>query len=233
MPYIPPPPFQHDYAGGVLTDHFWTNVSATATGPLSLTQQVSGTSANTLNTTAPDATAIGMISCRTGTTTTGRAGIGTGGFRLGGIAQSVSHRFYMPSLLDGTENGAIYLGFVETYSAAPVDGAFFYWDNTQTFFRARTRSNNTETDTSMAYAPVAATWYIGTVTVNASGTSARFDLLSGDGLSVLASITSTTNIPTGAGRETGMGANIIKSAGTTQRELYLDYTRFAWGNAAV
>ena len=33
----------------------------------------------------------------------------------------------------------------------------------------------------------------------------------------------TTNIPTAAGRETGIMANLVKSVGTTARTMLLDY----------
>jgi hypothetical protein len=52
--------------------------------------------------------------------------------------------------------------------------------------------------------------------VNAAGTQADFYV----GGALLGS--HTTNLPTGAGRETGFGFHIIKTAGTTARTLECD-----------
>jgi len=220
-----------DVTGGVLFDHFLGPISTTtATGPLLLVGSVGGAGSATGSIATPDAGTLGIVQLTPGTTTTGRAGVfsALNALRFGAVTQRVAFRFQFPSLVDGTESGAIYLGFIDLQTGAPTDGAYLYWDNTLANFRARTRNNSTETDTDVGVAPAAATWYTLVVTVNAAGTSVDFALTPDGGSTT--TVTNTTNIPTAAGRETGIGANIIKSAGTTARAIYLDYCRFAWGS---
>ena len=215
---------------GALFDDFMVTPSTSQTsGALNMIASVNGTSATVQGITTPDASAIGVIQCVSGTTTTGRAFISTNSvvnIRFGGGVLTTTWRFQLPTLLDATEAGAIYIGFGDSVSAAPTDGAYLYWDDTQTFFRARTRNNSTETDTSFAVAPAAGTWYRIDITVNAAATSVAFSLTPAGGATT--TVTNTANIPTESGRETTILAGIIKSAGTTSRALYLDYARLAW-----
>jgi hypothetical protein len=99
----------------------------------------------------------------------------------------------------------------------------------------KTRANSVETgsDTDSTIAPVAATWYVIEILINAAATSVTFNLYNADRSSLLATKTNTTNIPTSSGRETGLLANILKSGGSTARLLYLDYCRFAWSGVAA
>lgn len=212
-------------AGGILFDHFFNGISTSQpTGVFGFQGSTNGTGASTGGITTPDASSIGVTSLQAGTTTTGRAGFtaGSASVRLGGGTLVLTFRFQMPVLLDGTETGAIYIGFIDSGSAAPTDGAYLYWDNTQTNFRYRTRNNSVETDTDSGLAPAAATWYILRIEVNAAATSVTFTINGANSQS------NATNIPTGAGRETGIGASILKSAGTTNRQVYLDYCKLEW-----
>lgn len=225
---------QPDGNAGVLFDHFF-QAPTTVAGPLGLIPSVSGTGAAVAALTADAASSLGVISLSTGTTTTGRAAMlsGTSAIRLGGGAFALLWRFHMPTLLDGTETGAVYIGYGDALGSAPTDGVYLYWDNTQTNFRMKTRSNNVETDTDSTVAPAAATWYVIEILINAAATSVTFNLYNGDRSSLLATKTNVANIPTGSGRETGLLANILKSAGTTARLLYLDYCRLAWSGVSA
>jgi predicted thioesterase len=220
---------------GILFDHFLSVPLTQPGGAINLQPSVSGAGAALANVNAPDAASLGVISLSTGTTTTGRASLisHTAAIRLGGGAITITWRFQMPTLLDGTETGAVYIGFGDAIGSAPTDGVYLYWDNTQTNFRMKTRANNVETDTDSTIPPVLATWYIIEIAVNAAATSVTFNLYNADRSALLATKTNTTNIPTGAGRETGLLANILKSAGTTARLLYFDYCRFAWSGVAA
>jgi hypothetical protein len=231
---VVPPPFLLDGAAGVLFDHFF-QAPTVVSGPLGLFPSVSGTAAAVNNLTVPDAATLGAISLSRGTTTTGRAAMlsHTAAVRLGGGALTIAWRFQMPTLLDGTEQGAIYIGYGDALGTAPVDGVYLYWDNTQANFRCRTGQNNSETDTDSTIPPVAATWYVIEIIINAAATSVTFNLYNGDRSSLLATKTNVANIPTGAGREIGLLANILKSAGTNARTLSLDYCRFAWSGVAA
>ena len=55
------------------------------------------------------------------------------------------------------------------------------------------------------------------IEANAAGTSVAYRI---DGTLVA---TNTSNIPTGAGRETGIAVHVLKSAGTNNRPLYADF----------
>lgn len=232
---ITPAQFQLDGAAGVLFDHFLAATITAPIGALGLTPSASGAGSAASAITAPDAASLGVISLSTGTTTTGRCAMisHTAAVRLGASALTIAWRFQMPTLLDGTENGSIFVGYGDGLGAAPVDGVYLYWDNTLTNFRCKTRANSVETDTDSTVAPAAATWYVIEILINAAATSVTFNLYNADRSSLLATKTNTTNIPTGAGRETGLLANILKSAGTTARLLYLDYCRFQWSGVAA
>lgn len=223
-----------DSAAGAIFDPLLYTASGTATGPIPLQTSASGTGAAITAIAPPDASATGVHQLDMGTTTTGRAGVSNPqliALRFGGLAQSIEWRVQLLNLPDGTESFAVYFGFGDSVSAAPTDGAYFYFDQSTANWRARTRSNTTETDTDVTIAPSAATWYVLRVAVNAAGTSVVFTVYNSDKSAVLATVTNTTNIPTAAGRETGIIANAIKSAGTTSRKVYLDSCRFGWGGA--
>lgn len=219
---------------GILFDHFLAAPVTQAAGALNLTPSTANTGAvNNLN--APDANSLGVITLTTSANAAGRAAMisHTSAYRFGASVLTLTWRFQFPVLLDGTETGAVYIGFGDSVTTNPVDGAFLYWDNTQTNFRMRTRQNNNETDTDSTVAPQAATWYIIEIAINAAATSVVFTLYNADRSSVLATKTNSANIPTGSGRETGLLANIIKSGGTTARQLYLDYCRLQWSGVAA
>lgn len=225
----------NDYTAGALVDHlFYTPTSGNPYGPIGITQSVTGTAAAVTQISPPDASAMGVVQLDTGTQTVGRGTLASqalASIRFGGVAQSVEWRFQLPNLPDGTESFALYVGFGDSVTAAPTDGAYVYFDQSTAHLRFRTRSNSNETDGDTGVTPSAATWYIARVAVNAAGSSAVCTIYSGDRTSVLGTVTNSANIPTGAGRETGIVANIIKSAGTTSRKVYLDLVRLGWGGA--
>ena len=109
-----------------------------------------------------------------------------------------------------------------------VDGCYFRTsDNINTGrWQGVCRNNSTETvcDTaSTSTTQVAAnTWYRLTVSVNAAGNSADFQVngstTNGSGRCQVAS-----NIPTSTGRETDWANTIIKNVGTTSRTVNIDY----------
>jgi hypothetical protein len=219
-----------DGANAVLFEEF-SNVPNSASipfGPFGFLSVNSGSGANIAAIAATDANTFGLAQLTTGTTTTGAAsiyGVAANGVRFGGGAYTLACRFQMPTLVDGTDSGNIHLGFGDNAGGAATDGVYLYWDNTQTNFRYRTRNNSTQTDVDSGLPPVAATWYYLQIAMNAAGTSVTFTL--GTANFTSNSQTITTNIPTAAGRETGLIAQIIKSAGTSPRLLYLDYIRLA------
>lgn len=109
---------------------------------------------------------------------------------------------------------------VATGTRDAVDGVFFFYDRLANgdFWCCRSVSNTGTVVTTVTTVPVVAgvfsvfeTW------VAADGSRTRFLI---DGVQV-ASHTGGA-IPTGAGRQTGLGAMIAKTAGATSRSLYLD-----------
>lgn len=215
-----------DGSAGFLFDHFLNGVTGS---PIGLQNSASGAGGGSSARTTTGADAIGVIEELTGTTTTGRGGltVAQATILFGGGTLTLDWRFQLPILPDGTESFALYLGFGDNMAAAPTDGAFLYLDQANANFRYRTRSNGSQTDVDSALAAVAATWYRVRITVNAAATSINFTINGANSQDI------ATNIPSGAGRETGIMANIFKSAGTTSRSLYLDYCRFAWSGVSA
>lgn len=221
---------------GVLFEPFLNVPPTSAAGGsiLGFVQNASGTGAAIAQQTPPDAASIGVIRCRVANNG-GRAGVFTynaspgESLRFGGGQLDVSWRFQMPTLPDGSESYSITLGFMDAVNVSHTDGAYLFFSQGVTNFRYRTRSNSTETDTDSGLAPIAGTWYILRIIVNAAATSITFTINSANSQAL------TTNIPTGAGREVGIGAVIVKtaSAANANRDLYLDYCRFAWSDVSA
>jgi len=157
----------------------------------------------------------------TGTTTTGRANLGGSNatLLLGTGAAIFETRARFPTLSDDTEDYRFCAGFVDAQAADATDGVYFrYNDNVNAGeWEGVAVSNGVESTLDTNTLVSANTWYKLRVVVNAAGTSAEFFI---DGSSVG---TIATNIPTGAGRETGYGPTIRKTAGTTERTALLDY----------
>jgi len=172
----------------------------------------------------------GIMSLGTGTTNTGYAYIQTGGvtaliaFLFGGGVYTIEGDIYITTLSDGTETYALRFGFGDGLSGAPVDGAYFYYTDvggggaTPNWHR-NTVSNSVLTSTDTGVAAVAGVWTRLKIVVNADATSVEYFI---NGVSVGSNV---TNIPSGAGRNTGAICTLIKSAGTTARIVNIDW---AW-----
>lgn len=124
------------------------------------------------------------------------------------------------ALSDGTDTYSMRVGFIDSVSVESTDGVFFRYTHSVNSGKWQfvTRSNGTETitDTGVAYA--AATNYKMQIQVQADGLKA-FGII--DDVRVASS---TTNIPIGAGRETGFGAMLLKTAGTVAKFFFTDYS---------
>jgi hypothetical protein len=184
-----------------------------------LASGVSGTSA-ALNVGTGEANAPGVLSFTTGTTATGRAGLQTGAtsLLLGQGKCVFEARVRIPTLSNATDTFTVYLGYGDLLTGNPTDGAFFrYTHGTNSGnWQGVCRSNNTESITNFTTAPVTTGWQKLNLNVYADGSRVDFTI----GGTILAV---TTNIPTVAGRETGIIANLVKSVGTTARTMLLDY----------
>jgi len=165
-----------------------------------------------------------MVVCATGTTTTGRSANYDGDESLwfaNGWTWMLEIRVCAETLADATQDYAVYVGFCDNNATAnePNDGAYFKYVRsvTGTFWVATTANNGSRTSTTSAVAPVALTMQVLKINVNEAGDSVEFRI---DGTLVA---THTSDIPTASARSTGIGQKIVKSAGTTSCNLYIDY----------
>lgn len=168
--------------------------------------------------------ATGVAQLQTGTTTTGVAGLVsnpsnmlTFGF---GFQYDLIFRAALSAASDGTDTYTARIGFIDSQSGAPTDGAYFrYTDGINSGkWEAVTISNGAETAEDTGIAGAADTSYhLFKIVVNAAGTQVDFYI---DGV-----LTNdiTTNVINSSARLTGCGALMVKSAGTTSRIMYLDY----------
>jgi hypothetical protein len=166
----------------------------------------------------------GIATLSTGTTATGstRVGYGTSTGQatiLFGFAEwKYETSVMLPTLSDATETYSVQSGFTD--NPIPVDGVYFRYTDTENVGRwqACTKTNNNainSIDTGIAV--VANQWYRQTIIINPAGTLATFFI---DGVQVASTALS---IPIGAGRQTGLAVNILKTLGITARLVNVDY----------
>lgn len=171
----------------------------------------------------PDANAIGAVQGTLGTVATNRISVASpsmSGFRLGqGVAKFAS-KLRLASLSDATNTWVLRNGFIDSVFVETVDGVFFRYTNGVNAgkFEAVTRNNNVETVLDTLVTAAANTTYKFEIEINGAGTNAVFKI---NGAIVA---NSATNIPTGAGRETGYGIYAQRTLGTAAVNCYLvDY----------
>jgi len=197
-----------------------------ATGNLTLNS--SGTGATVAYTTAGlhDANRLGIGNIQTGTTTTGRAAIGSATIEqvtLGSGIVKFCAVVKVPTLSDGTNTFLVQAGLHDNLAGAPVDGLYFEYTHSVNAGDWTTYVyNNSGTtggfDTNVAVAT--GNWYRLEIEINAAATQAIFSI---NGTVVQ---TFTGTIPNGAARLMGFMVQIRKTAGTTNRSVYADYIGF-------
>ena len=122
-------------------------------------------------------------------------------------------------------------GFIDTITSADcVDGAYLEVASTGVA-TGKTSSNSTRSSTGTTYTLSAATWYRMKIVVNADATRIDFYIYNDAG-SELWTNNLTTNIPTGTGRETGVGVIATNSGTTAVSLVYCDYMAY-WGSVAA
>jgi hypothetical protein len=173
--------------------------------------------------------AVGVLMLESGTTTSGYAALHTGDnvLRINtGTAFEFATRLITETLSSASEEYRIEVGFGDDWGSStwPTDSIVFRYDRATdgANWQCVTRSGGSEgkTDSGIAVtAGTAGTMQTLSFTVNATGTSVAFSV-SG---AVVA--THTSRIPTNA-ESLGYGAAILKSAGTTEVRVGLDWTRF-------
>ena len=224
-------------AAGVIFEHFLNIPPGSAQGDsgLGLTTNASGSSAIVATVAPPDAASLGVIDLTSGTATNGRAGVFSYNaspgisIQFGGGTLDLSWRFQVVTLPTGTDDFDLTIGFIDAVNSSHTDGVYLFLSSASANFRYFTRSNGAgnTTNTDSGLAAVAGTWYVLRIVVNAAASSVTFTIDGGSSQSV------GTNIPTGAGREVGIGAGITKTAGTNSRHAYIDYARFAWSGVSA
>ena len=173
------------------------------------------------------ATAIrpGILSLQTGTTITGKAAIyaagysGTASILFGAGQYTFETDIYIPVLSTVGEEYIIRIGFGDTTGGDFVDGAYFEYDRLGSganWFKC-SASNNTRSKVDTTEPVVAGAWIRLKIVVASGGASIQY-FIGGSSYGIV-----TTNIPTGAGRETGLIMMMIKSAGTTSRLMNIDW----------
>lgn len=178
-----------------------------------------------ITTQATDQDAVGVAVFTTSTGASARAALisyVTTCIRLGGGEAIFETRVRLGNLSDGTNTFTVRFGFMNDAGGDAPNGVFFrYTHGTNSGnWQGVARTNSVETSVNTSTAPVTSGWQKMRIVVNAAGTRADF-YINGTNVGNVQS-----NIPTAAGRETALGACIIKSAGTTARTLLMDY--LAW-----
>ena len=174
-------------------------------------------------------TNIGVIGLYTGTGTTGRMAINShvDGIQFGNNEWTFETRANIQNLSDATNTFTTRFGFMDATTGNPTDGHFFrYTHGTNSGkWQAVTRINNVETATDTGETATAMTngspmprWKI---IVDNSGTNVDFYI------NDRRVVTHTPSGFTGSSRMTGIAYSMIKSAGTTTRAFFIDYTLIA------
>ncbi|MCA8948923.1 MAG: hypothetical protein KDE27_05430 [Planctomycetes bacterium] len=165
---------------------------------------------------------IGVIELKTGTGATGYYSLCTYNdkFYPGQAEFTFEARICPDVIADAIDDYNLYVGFgANVYSSASGtnEAGFVYRRSALgANWHAVTRAAGSETLTDTGVAVSAATLQKLKVTVDAAVSKFTFEI---DGVAVA---THTTNLPTG---RMGLAVGIYKSAGTTQRELWVDWTR--------
>ena len=174
-------------------------------------------------------TNIGMIGLYTGTTTTGRMALisHVDGIQFGNNEWTFETRANIQTLSNATDTYTVRFGFMDASTGDPTDGHFFRythgtnsgkWQAVTRVNGVETASDTGETATAMTSGSPMPRW---SIIVDNSGTSVTFKI--NDRTVVTRSVSGFT----GSSRLTGIGYSMIKSAGTTTRAFFIDYTLIA------
>jgi len=172
--------------------------------------------------------AVGVLMLESGTTTSGYSSMSTWNNALRfntGTAFTFEARLITETLSSAAQEYRLEVGFGDSWSSTwPTDSALFRYDratdgaNWQCITRAG--GSETKTDSGIAVnAGTTGTMQILGIEVAADGSSVVFKIAEGT------VATHTTRIPTNGG-SLGYGAAILKSAGTTEVRVGIDWTRF-------
>ena len=186
-------------------------------------------SAGTSAVVATTANHPGVLYMRDSTTANGGYRYGCTGTQLIGGGETFEVVF-QPVGVRSTQGAQ--LGWSDTAAAntLPVDGVWFNISGTGAAItlKGAASSNSGRTYTGSTYAPTTATWYRGTIAVNAAGTLVTYTLYDANSVSQWTD-TVATNIPTGAGRDTSPCIIVAESTiDAAANILVMDYVN--WGS---
>lgn len=222
-------------AGSPFFEDFLIDSTTTVVGAGRVLVDATGINPGTdYDTTAAEANHPGVVVTTTGTSGTGQCSnkiARENSILLGGGEVVFQAVLQIPTLSDGTNRFHLIVGLYDTVTIAgvqnQVDSVAFVYDNGTVMtssggggnWQCMTTSNSSRT---FADSTVAVTtgWVNLKIVVNAAASSAKFYI---DGTLVH---TATANIPSGAGRDTGAGWSLAKSAGTTARTVRVDCVAF-------
>jgi len=207
--------FREDFLAGV---DGLTNLTVAVTNSGTVT-------AGTGTATSPGTVVLATNASSTATACVGGCPNSPSSILLGAGQVAFTSILVVPTLSDGTNTFVVRSGLQDSASGDGTDGVFFRYAHSVNSGRWELvcRSNGTESTRDTGITVVAGTRYMLMLKVNATATSAQAFI---NGATVGTPL--TTNIPTGAGRETGVnGCSIVKSAGTTNRTVVLDAVSLA------
>lgn len=209
-------------------------VPALLVGPWGLVQSGTGAACGP-SAQGVDATSrcVGVANLATGTTTTGRVALTTSPLSVlfgRGQQHKLSARVMIPTLSTAAQEFTVVVGFHDGLAGGSIhagNGVYWLYDRA-TFgdkWIAYQRDNSTAAASAgLAEVPiVAGQWYDLGIEVehDTDEPMAWYEI---DGHHRFVNI--NTQVPVTAGRTCGMGLRILKSAGTTERNLYCDFWRY-------
>lgn len=134
--------------------------------------------------------------------------------------------FTLPILPTVANAYRLLVGFIDSSSALPTDGACVLLDQNDTAFQCITRSNGTETRTDSGVTATAGQAYRVHIRVTNDSSVSFYIVADAAGAQFgAAKATHSTNIPSGAGRETSGGIYYQQTAGTARQVNYF-YQQF-------
>ena len=179
---------------------------------------VSGTGA-VINNLAGVISHSGIVSLDSGTTATGRVAMSTAVNFIGiDSTMSVMSRciFRIPTLSVAAQRFQFRTGFINTLTGDQVDGIYLEYDDTiSANFIFKTAANSVRTSVITSILVTANTWNKVMLYV--------VDNIAYCVLNDIIIATINTNIPQGPSRTFGIGSALVKSVGTTNRTIDVDY----------
>jgi parallel beta-helix repeat protein len=177
------------------------------------------------NVTSGDSTHFGIMRLDTSSSASSAPTLSLGGglaLVLGGATITIEFEFKIQVLSTVSEEFEARLGLLDnTTGTIGNDAVFFKYDRlTSTNWIIVSRAGGTETATTTSTAVAAGSWLRGRIEINAAASSVEYFI---DDVSIG---TITTNIPSGTSQVTSPAFQMVKSAGTTSRNLYLDWVYF-------